>query len=208
MENKVNKDQQCTETTIKEAAKAVFIKKGFAGTKTRDIAEQAGENVALINYYFRSKKNLFDTVMQEIFAEFIESSIPVFNDPNTSIRQKIEFFVDKQMNLYMQQPDIPLFVLNEIRDSGGCLEDMGEQKHELLMQSAFYNQLETEYGHKNINPEHVIMNIVGIKLYPFLGRTMMNGMKGCDDTNFEALMLERKRLIPIWTMSMLEGPQE
>ena len=208
----MNKNEECitptTEENIKESAKIVFLKKGFAGTKTRDIAEQSGENLALINYYFRSKKNLFQIVMQEIFSEFMESSIPVFNNPKTTIREKIEIFVDKQLDLYMQQPDIPLFVLNEINDNSGCLEQMGENKHDLLMQSVFHSQLETEYGHKNINPEHVIMNIVGMTLYPFLGRAMMNGMKGCEDLNFDAMMLERKKLIPIWTMSMLEGPQE
>ena len=201
-------ERQCTESNIKEAAKTVFLKKGFAGTKTRDIADQAGENLALINYYFRSKKNLFQLVMQEIFAEFMESSIPVFNDPKTTIREKIEIFVDKQLDLYMHQPDIPLFVLNEINENSRCLDQMTQNKHELIMQSVFHSQLEIEYGHKKIHPEHVIMNIVGMTLYPFLGRAMMNGMKGCEDMNFETMMLERKKLIPIWTMSMLEGPQE
>ena len=45
-----------TEEKIKEAAKKVFLKKGYAATRTRDIAEEAGINLALLNYYFRSKE--------------------------------------------------------------------------------------------------------------------------------------------------------
>ena len=46
-----------TEEKIMNAARAVFQRKGFAGTRTRDIAEEAGINLALLNYYFRSKQN-------------------------------------------------------------------------------------------------------------------------------------------------------
>lgn len=197
-----------TEQSIKEAAKLVFLKKGFAGTKTRDIAEQAGENLALINYYFRSKKNLFQIVMQEIFVEFLKSILPVFNDPETSIQQKIEKIVHNNIELFMKQPDIPLFVLNEMNENSQCLGPHVDAKMDVMMHSVFHDQLVAEYASKNINPEHVIMNIVGMTLYPFLGRAMMNGMKGMDDCTFDTLMSERKRLIPIWMMSMLNGPQE
>jgi AcrR family transcriptional regulator len=48
-----------TEDKIKNAAKIVFHKKGYAAARTRDIAEEAGINLALLNYYFRSKEKLF-----------------------------------------------------------------------------------------------------------------------------------------------------
>ena len=53
-----------TEEKILEAASKVFTEKGFAGTRTRDIAEHAGINLALLNYYFRSKEKLFEQVMK------------------------------------------------------------------------------------------------------------------------------------------------
>ena len=39
-----------TEEKIKIAARAVFQKKGYAATRTRDIAQEAGINLALLNY--------------------------------------------------------------------------------------------------------------------------------------------------------------
>ena len=41
-----------TEQKIIEAAQKIFTQKGFAATRTRDIAEESGINLALINYYF------------------------------------------------------------------------------------------------------------------------------------------------------------
>ncbi|HLZ87627.1 MAG TPA: TetR family transcriptional regulator, partial [Puia sp.] len=60
-----------TEEKIMEAARKLFTQRGFAATRTRDIAEEAGINLALLNYYFRSKQKLFDIVMMENFRRFL-----------------------------------------------------------------------------------------------------------------------------------------
>ncbi|MFV0289726.1 MAG: TetR family transcriptional regulator, partial [Mangrovibacterium sp.] len=59
-----NKGAMSTEEKIMEAARKVFHAKGFAATRTRDIAEEAGINLALLNYYFKSKQKLFAMVME------------------------------------------------------------------------------------------------------------------------------------------------
>ena len=41
--------ESSTEERIKEAARKLFTQKGFAATRTRDIAEEAGINLALLN---------------------------------------------------------------------------------------------------------------------------------------------------------------
>src|ERR1700753_4502302 len=88
-----------TEERIKEAARKLFTQKGFAGTRTRDIAEEAGINLALLNYYFRSKEKLFDLVMLENLGQFISGVRALFNDKATSLDQKIEALV----NFYITQ---------------------------------------------------------------------------------------------------------
>ncbi|MEZ4873154.1 MAG: TetR family transcriptional regulator [Bdellovibrionales bacterium] len=46
---------------FKEAAR-LFATKGFNGTSVRDISKAANVNVALINYHFKTKQNLFNEV--------------------------------------------------------------------------------------------------------------------------------------------------
>ena len=53
-EQLIEENNLSTEEKLKEAARIVFTKKGYAATKTRDIAEEAGLNLALFHYYFRS----------------------------------------------------------------------------------------------------------------------------------------------------------
>ena len=44
-----------TEEKIKEAAQKVFLKKGYAATRTRDIAEEAGINLRFVELLFQKQ---------------------------------------------------------------------------------------------------------------------------------------------------------
>ena len=46
-----------TEDTILEAAREVFMQKGFAAARMCEIAKAANINQALVHYYFRKKDN-------------------------------------------------------------------------------------------------------------------------------------------------------
>ncbi|MGN6539204.1 MAG: TetR/AcrR family transcriptional regulator, partial [Ginsengibacter sp.] len=84
---KIEKDTS-TEEKIKEAARKVFMEKGFAATRTRDIAEESGINLALLNYYFRSKEKLFHEVMSEKIQQFFGVLFPIINDSSTKLETK------------------------------------------------------------------------------------------------------------------------
>ena len=102
-----------TEEKIKLAARTVFMRKGYAATRTRDIAEESGLNLALINYYFRSKENLFNIVMLEICQLFASNVKELLNNSETSIEQKIEKLVHHYIDMLQSNPSIPFFILNE-----------------------------------------------------------------------------------------------
>ncbi|HMZ24949.1 MAG TPA: TetR/AcrR family transcriptional regulator, partial [Saprospiraceae bacterium] len=99
-----------TEEKIKEAARRVFTRKGYAATRTRDIAEESGYNVALINYYFRSKEKLFDLIMLEHLQLFVSSVHDHINDRTTSLPQKVEILISHYIDMLIKNPDLPVFV--------------------------------------------------------------------------------------------------
>lgn len=51
--------------SILEAARLVFVRKGYAGARTKRIAKEAGINEALIYRHFQSKEELFDAAVME-----------------------------------------------------------------------------------------------------------------------------------------------
>lgn len=80
---------------IIESAIKLFSNKGFEGTSVREIAADAGVNVAMINYYFESKEKLFESVVEYrtsflkgIFAELV-------NNKDLSPIEKIDIIIDQ-----------------------------------------------------------------------------------------------------------------
>jgi len=81
--------------TIIESAIKLFSSKGFEGTSVREIAADAGVNVAMINYYFGSKEKLFESVV-ECRASFLRSIFSeLVNNKKLSSIEKIDFMIDQ-----------------------------------------------------------------------------------------------------------------
>ena len=64
-----------TEKLILHAAKAVFIRRGTAGARMQEIAEEAGVNQALLHYYFRSKEKLSEAVFRDTAGRMFPLSL-------------------------------------------------------------------------------------------------------------------------------------
>ncbi|MEC7262629.1 MAG: TetR/AcrR family transcriptional regulator [Bacteroidota bacterium] len=189
-----------TEEKIKAAAARLFTQKGYAATKTRDIAEEAGINLSLLNYYFRSKEKLFNLIMGEKIRQFFGIVVPVITDDSLDLELKIELFVEKYIETLTQNPDLPIFVLNEIRnDPKHFVEEIGANK--ILMSSSLMNQIRAK--NPDINPVHFVMNLMGMSVFPFLSKPVFMASQVVDENSFKALMDERRKLIPIWMNTIL-----
>jgi TetR/AcrR family transcriptional regulator len=105
--------KQDTESIIKEAAKEIFLQKGYDGARMQDIADKTGFNKALLHYYFRSKENLFDVIFFEQFGKMIKQ-VKEGLKGEMNLHDKIEFFVDNYISMLEKNPYLPLFVINEL----------------------------------------------------------------------------------------------
>lgn len=65
---------------ILRAASEEFADKGFAASKTSDIAAKAGLPKPNVYYYFKSKENLYREVLESIIEPLLAASAP-FNSP-------------------------------------------------------------------------------------------------------------------------------
>ena len=194
-----------TEEKIKEAARKLFTQKGFAATRTRDIAEEAGINLALLNYYFRSKQKLFDLIMLENFRQFIQGiSVRVY-DETATIDEKIEKIVTAYIDFLTQHPDLPLFILNEIRGNPSKIaekinEDVSPMRSHLMKQ---LREAGKAGKIPDVDPFHFMANLIGLTVFPFVSKPILQRVTNVNDDRFAALMQERKKLVPIWIKAML-----
>jgi AcrR family transcriptional regulator len=190
-----------TEEKIKEAAKKVFLKKGYAATRTRDIAEEAGINLALLNYYFRSKEKLFDLIMLEKLEKFFGAIAPILNNTGASLEQKIILFSGNYIDLLTANPELPLFILSEVRHNPDRFA------HKLpvakVADSHFMKQLQEK--RPDVNPIHFLMNLLAISVFPFIMKPIFHASGIMNEKIFQTRMEERKALIPKWVNAMLKA---
>ena len=196
-----------TEARIKEAARIVFLNKGFAATRTRDIAEEAGINLALLNYYFRSKQKLFNLIMLDALKIFLSSIYNVINDTQLTFEEKLVSISSNYIDTLLVNPEIPLFILSELRnDPAHLIENVGIR--DLVLQSDLIKQLleKVQSGEfKPVNPLNFIMNIIGMTVFPFLASPILKILGNMDQNKFNTLIESRKEQIPKWVLATLKA---
>lgn len=201
MVKKLKTETDTTEEKIKEAARKVFMKKGYAATRTRDIAEEAGINLALLNYYFRSKEKLFNQVMKEKMQQFFGVLLPVISDPSTRLEIKIELIVSNYIDTLTENPDLPLFVLSEMKDADHLSDILPVEK--LTPKVSFIKQLQEK--RPDIHPVHFLMNILGMTVFPFIARPAFGVIGILNKNDFKTIIEERRKLIPLWVKAALKA---
>jgi len=200
VEQKKGEKGLSTEEKFKEAARIVFTQKGYAATKTRDIAEQAGLNLALLNYYFRSKERLFEIVMIEKVQQLFAFMAPVLNNPDTSVYEKIDLLAGSYIDMLLKNPDLPLFVLSEIKSNPERFGKMIQANGNIL-QSSFVQQLAEKK--KNVNPIQLFLNFLGMMVFPFIVQPVLQAVVPMSEGAYIQLLEQRKMLIPQWMRMML-----
>lgn len=202
-----NKGAMSTEEKIMEAARKVFHAKGFAATRTRDIAEEAGINLALLNYYFKSKQKLFAMVMEEAIRGFISGIKVCLTNENTTFEEKLDEVVSHYIDMILKEPLIPNFIISELNTNPDFFADR-LPVIEIFSKSVFLDQYK-EYSKdspmEKVSLIQLMINMVGMTIFPFVAKPVIQTLAGgVNDEQFRDMMLERKKLIPIWIKSMIK----
>ena len=186
-----------TEDKILAAARKVFIAKGMAGARMQDIADEAGINKALLHYYFRSKEKLFETIFKELSLQFIPRINSVF-ESDLSLYEKIEIFCAEYISKLLENPFIPLFIVNEMNKQPDVfLKKMWGGKKPVVAKLIQQIDQEVRKGNiKKIHPAQLLLNMVSMCIFPFIGKPLCQLVMGINETGYRQLMEDRKKLVP------------
>lgn len=195
-----------TERQILEAAKKVFIAKGFDGARMQEIADEANINKAMLHYYFRSKDLLFETILVTAMEGIMPLLVEALSGDGT-VMEKIERLVDAYMDNIIEQPHIPLFLLHELSQRRlKVASSMVERMRKVEQPDRFMQQISDEVNAgmiRSFDPRQVMMNIMGLIIFPFVGRPIFKNLFQLGDQEYRALMMERKQVIKEFVRSAL-----
>jgi AcrR family transcriptional regulator len=193
---KENKSDKSTEQKILEAAKQVFMEKGIDGARMQDIADKAGINKALLHYYFRSKEKLFEMIFMEEARKFMPKVTSIMMSELT-LFEKVEKFVGEYIDTLMQNPLLPIFILNEInRNPKEAIKKIfGNQRPPLDKVDELITKLVKKGEIKPIKGPELMVNMVSLCIFPFLARPMVQWVTKTNDEEFMKLMEQRKKTV-------------
>ncbi|MEI6409015.1 MAG: TetR/AcrR family transcriptional regulator [Bacteroidota bacterium] len=183
-----------TEEIILEAARTVFMQKGFAATRMCDIAYTANINPAMLHYYFRKKEKLFSVIFEQESLKFHSDMLAILH-ADMPFGEKIRLMIKREIEKIAAAPYLPMFILSEIQSNPESADKyLGISKRYQELFKTFCSLVESAQQSGQIRavcPRQLFLSIQGLTLFPFLAKPMIKTALDVDDNNFLEIMRER-----------------
>lgn len=171
------------EEAILEAAEREFIAKGFDGARTTSIAEAAGVTHAMLHYYFRTKENIFNRILDEKMRLMSRSVLMAFGEAGLPLIERLRKGIENHFDFVVENPGLPRFIVNEVmshperheafkRRIGYLLGAVVEGLQHELDESA--DRGETE----RIDVRMLMLDIVSLNIFSFIAMPIIEPLIG------------------------------
>jgi len=190
MSNQAKKDQ--TQELIKETAKNLFFVKGKFDATTQEIADAAGVNRTLINYYFRSRDNLIQIIFDEAQKVEQEKS-KVIQNSDLPFKEKMGQFIDHSLSTSLQYPYLETYIVSQINKGNCHKKDIEEEELKKL-----YKDIKKEMALGNIEtmePIQFVLNMVSLLVFPSAIRPLLMENLMISEKKFDQIIAARKDII-------------
>jgi TetR/AcrR family transcriptional regulator len=186
-----------TEQKIFEAALDVFARKGHDGARMQEIADVAGINRALLHYYFRSKRQLYETCLGHCFKRFMQALGPKLSDTR-GFADSLGAFIDGYIDYIRDHREVALLMLNENLSGGTLLGEHLEAAFESgsAPQKIMEDRIRAaiEKGEiRAVDPKHTLLTIVSACLFFFVALPTVSHIHPQAREDFDAFVEARKR---------------
>ena len=191
-----------TKDKIIVAAKDIFHQKGFDGARMQEIADACGINKALLHYHFQSKEKLFHAVLLGAVSQMFPTIMTLLN-ADKPLEEKIESVVAMYLDFISKNPRLPIFVLQELNSNPDFIFDKLQAMNQKPL--VFIEQVEAAVANQTIiptQPFHLIADILGLCIFPFIAKPMLQFMSGMNEADFKQFISERKEHV---TQMILNG---
>ncbi|MGB6084885.1 TetR/AcrR family transcriptional regulator [Moheibacter sp.] len=182
-----------TEELIKKTAKRLFFGEGKFNATTQEIADSAGVNRTLINYYFRSRDNLFNLIFEDAVKreEKLREKV-LFSD--LPFKEKIEMYIDDSLLQAKDYPYLETYIVSRIND--GCFYKEEDEWEKFMKR--FYEEFENEVKKgtvERMEPLQFILNIASLVSFPVAIRPLFQSTMRISDAEYDRILSDRKEII-------------
>jgi len=185
-----------TEETIKQLAKELFFSKGCFNASTQEIADFAGVNRTLVNYYFRSKAQLFEVVYWEVVTEMRTKLAEIYLS-KADFRSKVEMIIDYLSAFRHEYPFLEVFNIQETVKLSNKVESIvNPVLHTELV--SFFREIEEqmELGViRKCDPRNFFVNLASLVSYPIVMAPLFGKILDLDQEEYQKILVGQKEAI-------------
>ncbi|MEP7380429.1 MAG: TetR/AcrR family transcriptional regulator [Gemmatimonadota bacterium] len=194
-----------TRDRILAAAHRVFLRQGTAKARTQEIADEAGVNKALVHYYFGTKEALAGAVFAAAAGQFMPRIFALLGDEAKSIEAKVRAVVREQIDFHLARPYLAGYVVSEAHTQPervkGIMQLAGPAPLDVLRRQLAAAVAAGEI--RRISAEQFVVSLMGLLVFPFMVRPVLETIVGLDGDRFPAFIEARKRELPAFFLAGL-----
>ncbi|GAB5521413.1 MAG: hypothetical protein RhofKO_36640 [Rhodothermales bacterium] len=188
-----------TEARILEAAHRVFLRKGTAGARMQEIADEADVNRALLHYYYRSKQKLADAVFLRAARTLFPQLLMVLGS-DLSLEEKVRQAIAIEIPILQANPYMPGYLIAEFQYRADDLKALLGQVLPLEQVRAhvfgtLQRQLDEAADVGTFRPmraEDFMITLMSQMIFPFAAAPMLEAVLGLDH-DARMAMIDRRR---------------
>ena len=192
-----NQEKQSKEQQILAAAEQEFLTRGYDGARTTSIAQAVGVTHAMLHYYFRTKEQLFERIVDEKFETMSHSMFAIMGDPSLPIVERIKGGIAAHFDFIAANPLLPRFIINEIisrperydvlyKRVGAIIDNVYRGLQSEIDRSAERGEIE------RVDIKMLFISIMSLNIFTFLAYPFMEPLMGELMVNRERFLAERK----------------
>ncbi len=172
------KAEDTTREQLLDAATTLFAEHGIAATTIAQIAALVGVTSAMVHYYFKTRDQLLDAIVEERIMRFTAMVWDSFTGSEPDPIALVKGLVARLIKACDIMPWLPPLWIREIVNEGGLLREKTMQRISLDRQQKFVECVST--GQKRgevsegIDPRLLFMSIIGMTLLPLASAKMWN----------------------------------
>lgn len=169
---------QSTEEKILAAATKEFMQKGFDSARTTAIAKEAGVTHAMLHYYFRSKENLFEKIIDAKMSSIGELMLQSLSQSNLPLFERIRTAINRHLDFVSENPELPHFFIREVYSHPERIRKIGEalQVNATVLITELQKDIDEAAGRgecRRVNAEMLLLDIVSLNIFSFLAKPVL-----------------------------------
>jgi len=205
-----NLDSYNSKEDIKKAAIEEFVLRGKHGARMEQIGQRAKINKAMIYYYYSTKDNLYNEVMEVVVTAFyskVRGGIQKLFEKNTDeiiiLKELINIYLEtisvngKYMKVFFDalthEPDNVSDILKKFKEKSNF---PAPEKVITFLEDGMNRGI-----FKKTNPQQIIINIISVCFFYFFAKPILNTLLGIDGDEEKVILKNRNENVTDFLMN-------